>query len=117
MLDMLASLQSFVKSPVSIDTWKMFCNIGASWTAHSLSILLGILSGFLVALYHRNLGVLILCSARRVLCCCSQVPLSCFYLCSQTLPSLDDVCILFGTLYSLSIYCVSLLAYRASVFS
>jgi hypothetical protein len=58
-MDMLASLQSFVKSPVSIDTWKMFCNIGASWTAHSLSILLGILSGFLVALYHRNLGVLL----------------------------------------------------------
>jgi hypothetical protein len=30
---------------VSIDAWKIFCNIGASWTAHSLSILLGILSG------------------------------------------------------------------------
>jgi hypothetical protein len=27
------------------DTLKIFCNIGASWTAHSLSILLGILSG------------------------------------------------------------------------
>ena len=45
MLDMLASLQSFGRSPVSIDTWKIFCNIGASWTAHSLIILLGILSG------------------------------------------------------------------------
>jgi hypothetical protein len=45
MLDMLASLQSFGRSPVSIDTWKIFCNIGASWTAHSLSILLGILLG------------------------------------------------------------------------
>ena len=45
MLDMLASLQSFGRSPVSIDTWKFFCNIGASWTAHSLSVLLGILSG------------------------------------------------------------------------
>jgi hypothetical protein len=42
---MLASLQSFGRSPVSINTWKIFCNIGASWTAHSLSILLGILSG------------------------------------------------------------------------
>ena len=45
MLDMLASLQSFGRSPVSIDTWKIFCNIGVSWTAHSLIILLGILSG------------------------------------------------------------------------
>jgi hypothetical protein len=42
---MLASLQSFGRSPVSINTWKIFCNIGASWTAHSFSILLGILSG------------------------------------------------------------------------
>ena len=30
---------------------------------------------FLVALFQRSLGVLNLCSARRVLCCCSQVPL------------------------------------------
>jgi hypothetical protein len=46
---MLASLQSFGRSPVSIATWKIFCNIGASWTAHSLTLsillVLGILSG------------------------------------------------------------------------
>jgi hypothetical protein len=34
MLDMLASLQSFDRSPVSIDTWKIFCNIGDQTNYH-----------------------------------------------------------------------------------
>ena len=149
---MLASLQSFGRSPVSIDTLKIFCNIGASWTAHSLSILLGILSGpddfdgltfdsnFSSPSYFMIIGLILFlhcifvdgkvvsvvwvntdmnCWRRRfafpLLSLINCVPFfsGTMYLCSQTLPSLDGVYILFGMLYSLSIYCVSLLAYRA----
>ena len=44
MFDMFASLQSFGSSPVSKDFWKIILRIGDIFV-HSLSILLGKLSG------------------------------------------------------------------------